>query len=172
MADFDKLQERVAEVLLGAGSVRTVPAGILAPLKTAEEGDRKRALQAESVVRFDVVAHELGEIGDSPPVNGDKEVVAVEVLVTTWHQIPHAGRDYDARKLAYAAANDIARVIRRALEWPGNVLQTAGGQPTGLLSGMLVHQPPNPEPIEAPQAKVLELTQRFTGFVINDRAIT
>lgn len=171
--DLDAIATRVGELLEGAGSARTISAGFT-PLKVSDEGEAIKALQATRVnqgPRYRVTARERGDHSDAPPVPSDAGLVSVEVTVRSYFPLTHSGRNYAARLAAENLAKETAGAIRDALEWPGNMRATEAGALTRLLSGMLMHVAPDPDPVEFITDKVIELTQRFTGIVKETRPI-
>lgn len=130
---------RVREVLEdSAGTLRTVPSGRFTgdlPEGLSESAEQRRALTAPRVA---VSLTALSRSRFSPPSTGNFLLydLAVEVrvirLLTRDEQLDPAL----LTELQAAAAGD-ADVIRQALEYPGNLASTSGGEATDLVSGLL-----------------------------------
>lgn len=161
------IAKRVAEVCEGAGAVRLVEAGRLAPLATQFEGNNEaalKALQALTTERYQVEAHWLGRNDSTTPIMGNVELADVAVVVRTWHPLKHYGRravDYQDAKHGMKA---LAADVRRALEHPGNLETTGAGVATKLIGKRLTWVD-STDPVPSVAPGVLMVEQIFRGRV-------
>src|SRR5690606_6135867 len=128
------------------GSVRTVPAGEWIEGQPAQrgmhgglDGDSTRRLRAEGKRLFDVEvapARRTIAVGSSA---ASHSLLAITARVVLWLPITLVAETVSAdhRYAARADALEQAQVIREAIEWPGNLLATADGALTGIVSGRL-----------------------------------
>lgn len=134
----EAITTRVREVLeASAGIFRRVPAGRFSgdlPEGLALDEELRRALENPRVVaHFTRVARSPA----SPPIMGDVLLYDLDLevriirTVTTLEQL-----DGDALDLLHSRAFEDVDVVRQALEFPGNLTATDGGDVTDLVSGM------------------------------------
>lgn len=134
--DADAILTAVEECLLGTiGSVRTVASGTFA--RRAYEGlDLTLAARAMETPRFEVELRSIERTGAIGPRSASVSVEEVEVLCRFVFSTDHELQDAERTSKRAEAAEKIL-TARRALEWPGNLTQTAAAAPTGLVSGCL-----------------------------------
>ena len=167
--DPDAILTAVRDVIQEAhGNSRTITAntyeGDLYAALAKDEQSRRALVKPRAEARIVSVArHEA-----SPPVKGNLGLYAIEIEVLLIrhlnfeHRTGDAARD-DVRALAVRDAD----VLRQALEYPGNVTQTAGGTNTGLVSGMLRYVDSDVGDVELADGDpgLVTTTHTFTGTV-------
>lgn len=165
----------IREVIRGElGSVRTVPVGEWIEGVPAQlgmhgglDGDTARRLRAEGRRLFDVEvapARRTGAVGSSA---ASHSLLAITTRIVLWLPITLVAETVSAdhRYAARADALEQAQVIREAIEWPGNLLATADGTPTGIVSGRL-GEAQTPRIVREDWSRGLyEIELRFSGYV-------
>lgn len=147
----DKLAIRLREVLeAGYGSARTITAATYGgnlPDGLTEMGDSTRSVGQPQV--------EATITGVKPSASGHAIIGSVllydvDVRVRVVRQVQaDLLANGAARDVVKAAASTDADVLRQALSWPGNLMQTHAGDATGLCSGMLMHRESRVEMVPA-----------------------
>lgn len=167
---------RLREVLEdSAGTLRTVPAARF-------DGDSPEGLSADEAMRRSLTAPRirarvkvLGRSKSSPPITGNLVIYDITVSVKSRRTItPLEQLDEASNDVLMAAAVTDADVIRQALEYPGNLTQTAAAAATDLVSGMLSFSSGDqgePSRDVNTGAQMLEQTLSFTGWLISRPAI-
>lgn len=136
----EALLDRISEVLeQSKGLLRTVPAlrfeGDLPPGLSAS-AEQRRALTTPRVFAS-VTA--LERSAASSPVLGNQLLYKVSVEVRIVRLVPREAQlDPELHREVAAQAAVDTDVVRQALEFPGNLLETEAGEATGLASGMLI----------------------------------
>lgn len=129
--------QRVREVLeQSAGALRTVPSGAYVGNYPDGQSDSARERQALGDARIRSSIAITGIAGASPPSNSNQLIydgtITVTVERTVTREMQLDGDLYDA--VMVAALGD-ADVIRQALEYGGNLTQTAAAAATDIVGG-------------------------------------
>lgn len=133
---------RIREVLEeSAGDLRTVPVGRFSgglPEGLSETAEEIRALEAP---RIETRIASKRPSPASPPVNGNLRIYELTIEVRVIRLVePLDQLDDESRVALQALASADGDIIAQALNYPGNLTQTAAGAPTDLASGMLVYE--------------------------------
>lgn len=148
----------VKELLEGdIGSVRTMAATVMQ--YGVFEGQPTRAQIAKTLQTavgdywFDV---ELSRIADHPatPVSakGNRRIVRVRIDVPIWSTLKTTAQESDRDTSMGDMPEEIEDAIQ-ALHYPGNLTQTNAGDPTNIVSGMLL----GPGGLGAPEWEITEV---------------
>ncbi len=139
--DHDAILTAIREICdSGTGNIRTIAAARFQGGAYRGQSPGSEALYSLAAPTFRTAITGQRRHPDSPPITstlGLYEIdVQIEVIRTLElrHKLTDSIRD-DAKALA---AND-ADVLAQALSWPGNLTQTSGADPTGLVSGYLAY---------------------------------
>lgn len=161
---------RIREVLLqAAGTARTISTSRF-------DGDLPDGLdQAEDARRAVTGARIEATIGDfrrspaSPPITGDLIIYDFGVTVRVVRLIERAAQLTDSeRDAVHALAAEDVDVIRQALEYPGNLTETAAATSTGIVSGLLRWESSKPATVGRVNdgAQTLTTVHQFRGHAI------
>ena len=130
----------IGEVLTGSlGSTRTVPAGTFS--EGVHDGSSEAQMNQRALAgpRFFVRLEDPSRLPAVGPSTSNRVVLEMGVKVVLTYLAPQEIRA-TGRRAIEATAIDNGETVRRALEWPGNLTQTAAGAATGLVSGCIVFQ--------------------------------
>ena len=136
MADLLPALTAIRECLLGTiGDVRAVTPGSIAEraYPSTTEHEAARALTGP---RFEVSVDRFAPSPDGPWEHSPTRLHALELRVRTEWTTAHELLD-DDRARARAEALSLLETCRAALMRAGNVLETAAGESTGIVSGCL-----------------------------------
>lgn len=173
LATYGAVLTAIREVLDdGHGSLRTIAATRFADaLHDGLSEDELARRGVRSAVPFRVSLGNFRRHPLSPPINGNINLIAFDVDVTTSRTItPLEQADADAMaRLAYLAAED-GDAVRQALETPPNLHHTAASTATNISGSCLRYLRSNPPRIVstgAPPAKAQrhETTHQFEGVI-------
>lgn len=134
----EAITTRIKEVLeMNSGTFRTVPSGRFSgdlPEGLSIDEELRRAIENP---RINANVVRVARSPASPPIMGnvvlydlDLEVRIVRIM-STLEQL-----DDDSLQLLRSRAFEDVDVVRQALEYPGNLTTTEGGEATDIVSGM------------------------------------
>lgn len=125
------------EVLLGSiGTVRTVDADELALDAYSGQTDEARAAAARVRARVEVEPLTVKRTGAVAPETASRAILEIELAIRFAFTTEHELEDSE-RRAAHAAALDTVETARKALAWPGNLVETSAADATSLVGGCL-----------------------------------
>lgn len=130
---------RLREVLeAGSGALRVIPAATYGGNLPASFSPDAEAIRALGVPQIEAEVSEGARHPSSPPIFSNVAFQMVNVNVRVVRRLGAVEQlTGSARDVVKAAAATDSDVIRQALEYPGQLLTTAAGAATGLVSGLL-----------------------------------
>lgn len=170
----DALYERLREVLeAGAGSLRTITADTFRGGLPEELSDRATAVKALARPRCEAFITKWALSSNTPPRFSSLAIYLFELRVRVVRLLPLVAQledaDRDAVKALAASDTDL---LAQALGRPGNLLTTAGGTPTGVVSGLVsyVSSTATVRLMAADSLSVIETDHLFSGLVTSNPA--
>jgi hypothetical protein len=164
---------RIHELLVeGAGVHRVIPAGTYAAGSVAASRDGARSVESlddSPRVRARVISDEQHPASPGSYCSRTLRQLTIEITVTRAAGVGDTFGETERRALLTACLEDQSR-IRQALEWPGNLAATEGGDPTGISGRKLVASATEFTPIEYDLGEnhLVESQQLFTAVVCVD----
>lgn len=135
------IQTRLREVLEdAAGSLRTIAAGRLLGDAPEGESDMDRARAAVLGAKVEALLTSMSPNESSPPTLSNVMFYDLEWRVRVTRLLPRTAQiDDTTRDAIKALAFQDADVLRQALGYPNNLLTTAAGTATGIISGLFTY---------------------------------
>ena len=134
----EAITTRIKEVLeMSSGLLRTVPAGRFSgdlPEGLSIDEELRRAIENP---RINANVVRVARSPASPPIMGNVILYDLELevrivrIMSTLEQL-----DDDSLQLLRSRAFEDVDIVRQALEYPGNLTTTEGGEATDIVSGM------------------------------------
>ena len=161
------LQVRLREVLEdGLGSLRTITAGTYGGNLPEGMDPSHEAVRALGEPQVEALITNQRRSPNSPPTYSNLALMQFDCRVKVTRRLGAVEQlDGAARDVVKAAASTDADVISQALGFPGNLLTTSGGTPTGLVSGLLSWVESRVEPISTDEngTAIVRTEHMFTG---------
>lgn len=165
----DALYTRLREVLeAGEGTLREIPEGTFGGVLPEELSDRSLAVKALAKPRTEAWIIKWETSPNSPPLYSNLAIYVIEVRIRVVRLLTLVAHLGDVNRDAVKAlAGSDADLIRQAVSFPGNLLVTAGGVETGLLSGLLTYRSSTAtvRSMAADSLSVIETDHLFAGSI-------
>jgi hypothetical protein len=172
-ANWTAIETAIRGVLEGTyGTVQVVTAGRLLPALTPERTAVSKTLGTKTASRYALEGpRDGGEHPGSPPRNASPQLIFVDFTVILWTKLRHPRHAKETRAIQTTYAAATAKMVRNALEWPGNLDAGDASAATGIIAGSVSQVSASPIR-EFGEETVAEQTLSFRGIVLETLPVT